>query len=165
MFYFGPILFFLNTVNTYKYCILKLQYIKIENTRFQIPRLLFFGSIMPHCENVCKEAQSSVDNLWIFKFSFTPFWKIMQSFLGKLIKPTLVKLLLEHIVLSYGRCLFCQSSLAFFLPGAFFAENTNQHSFIISLVAIHNKVGSSGGEGFLAMIVSYESGCGYFDSY
>ena len=54
---------------------------------------------------------------------------------------------------------------SFFGPCALFAENANQHSFIIRLVVFHNKVGYSGGEGLLVMIVSYESGCGNFDSY
>ena len=97
-----------------------------------------------------KEAQSSLDNLWIFKFGFIPYLKIIQIFLTKLIRATLTKALLK--VLSYGRCHFFQSSWASFCPGALLAESTDQYSFIISLV-----------EGFLVTIVSSECGWGNSD--
>ena len=103
-----------------------------------------------------KEAQSSLDNLWIFKFGFIPYLKIMQIFFTKLIRSTLTKALLK--VLSYGRCLLLLPEfLGLFLPRCPFGWKLRPALF-------NSKVGcSGGGEGILVTIVSSECGWGNFD--
>ena len=149
----------INTVNTYKYYILK---ILIPN--FQIARLLsdflfFFCSIMLNFENVCKEAQSSLDNIWIFKLGFFPF-KNSTNF-SKLVSSTLVRTL--------GIVCFALRKMSVTSPkvlGHLFAQvhlllkvQGNQLSFIIRLVvAVVEK-------GFWAAIVSSESRWSNFDDY
>ena len=93
---------------------------------------------MPHCKNVYKEAQSSVDNLWIFKFGFIPYLKIIQIFFTKLIRATLTKALLKHsrFCLMGDASYFFQKPWASFCPGALLAESTDQHSFKIRLVVV-----------------------------
>ena len=91
---------------------------------------------MPHCENIYKEAQSSEDNLWIFKFGFISYLKIIQIFLTKLIRATLTKALLKYsrFCLMEDVSYFFQSSWASFWPGALLAESSDQHSLIVRLV-------------------------------
>ena len=93
---------------------------------------------MPHCENAYKEAQSSVDNLWIFEFGFIPYLKIIQIFFTILIRATLIKALLKHsrFCLMGDASYFFQKPWASFCPGALLAESTDQHSFKIRLVAV-----------------------------
>ena len=149
----------INTVNTYKYYILK---ILIPN--FQIARLLsdflfFFCSIMLNFENVCKEAQSSLDNIWIFKLGFFPF-KNSTNF-SKLISSTLVRTL--------GIVCFALRKMSVTSPkvtGHLFAQvhlllkvQGNQLSFIIRLVVVVVE------KGFWATIVSSESRWSNFDDY
>ena len=148
----------INTVNTYKYYILK---ILIPN--FQIARLLsdflflFFCSIMLNFENVYKEAQSSLDNIWIFKLGFFSF-KNSTNF-SKLISSTLVRTL---GIVCFALRKMCVISPK--VPGHLFAQvhlllkvQGNQLSFIIRLVvAVVEKV-------FWAAIVSSESRWSNFD--
>ena len=93
---------------------------------------------MPHCENIYKEAQSSEDNLWIFKFGFISYLKIIQIFLTKLIRATLTKALLKYsrFCLMEDVSYFFQCSWASFCPGALLAESTDQHSLIVRLVVV-----------------------------
>ena len=150
----------INTVNTYKYYILK---ILIPN--FQIARLLsdflflFFCSIMLNFENVYKEAQSSLDNIWIFKLGLnsTNFSKLISSTLVRLISSTL------DIVCFALRKMSVTSPK---VPGHLFAQvhlllkvQGNQLSFMIRLVVVVVK------KGFWAIIVSSESRWSNFDDY
>ena len=149
----------INTVNTYKYYILK---ILIPN--FQIARLLsdflfFFCSIMLNFENVCKEAQSSLDNIWIFKLGFFPF-KNSTNF-SKLISSTLVRTL---GIVCFALRKMCVISPK--VPGHLFAQvhlllkvQGNQLSFMIRLVVVVVE------KGFWAIIVSSESRWSNFDDY
>ena len=102
----------------------------ITNTPF-IVRFLF-ARLCPTVE-MSKEAQSSLDNLWIFKFGFIPYLKIIQIFLTKLIRPTLTKALLK--VLSYERCfLLLPEFVGLFLPRCPFGWKHRP-------VLFHNKLG------------------------
>ena len=116
----------------------------------------FFAWLCPTVE-MSKEAQSLLDNLWIFKFGFIPYLKIIHIFLTKLIRVTLAKFLLK--VLSYGRCLLLLPEfLGLFLPRCPFGWKRRP-------VLFHNKlVCSGGGEGFWVTIVSSECGWGNFDN-
>ena len=117
----------------------------------------FFAWLCPTVE-MSKEAQSLLDNLWIFKFGFIPYLKIIHIFLTKLIRVTLAKFLLK--VLSYGRCLLLLPEfLGLFLPRCPFGWKRRP-------VLFHNKlVCSGGGEEFWVTIVSSECGWGNFDDY
>ena len=150
----------INTVNTYKYYILK---ILIPN--FQIARLLsdflflFFCSIMLNFENVYKEAQSSLDNIWIFKLGFFSF-KNSTNF-SKLISSTLVRTL---GIVCFALRKMCVISPK--VPGHLFAQvhlllkvQGNQLSFMIRLVVVVVE------KGFWAIIVSSESRWSNFDDY
>ena len=147
----------INTVNTYKYYILKLLIPNFQIARLLSEFLFFFCSIMLNFENVYKEAQSSLDNIWIFKLGFFPF-KNSTNF-SKLISSTLVRTL--GIVCFALRKMSVTSPK---VPGRLFAQvhlllkvQGNQLSFIIRLVvAVVEKV-------FWAAIVSSESRWSNFD--
>lgn len=146
----------INTVNTYKYYILK---ILIPN--FQIARLLsdflflFFCSIMLNFENVYKEAQFSLDNIWIFKLGLN------STNFSKLISSTLVRTL---GIVCFALRKMCVISPK--VPGHLFAQvhlllkvQGNQLSFMIRLVVVVVE------KGFWVIIVSSESRWSNFDDY